>query len=205
MKKYFNKEMCARCKGACCKEMGCVYLPSDFESLEFDYLKGLLDQGKISISGQPFNGFYGDDWSYLLYLRARNVNSPIVDLFSKGGPCINLTDEGCSITNINERPSLGLTVEPRQIGGPCHQHYTNDFSWMDYDNVLKQLLEYYSNKSFQEVLIAQVKEMFFRIDKKLKNQEQVFNFEKFYFKWYREIMVNKPLYEIEEIKYLLKP
>ena len=205
MESYFNKDMCARCKGACCEEMGCVYLPSDFECLEFDYLKDLLDQGSISISGQPFNGFCGDDWSYLLYLRARNVNSPIVDLFSIGGPCINLTENGCSIADINKRPTLGLTVEPRKVGGPCHQHYTNDFSWMEYNDVLKQLSEYYSNKSFLEVLVTQAKEMNFRIIEKLKTQKELLNFEKFYYKWYREIMFNKPYYEIEEIKYLLIP
>ncbi len=205
MKKYFNKEMCASCKGACCKEMGCVYLPSDFECLEFEYLKNLLNQGKISISGQPFNGFCSDDWSYLLYLRARNVSSPIVDLFSKGGPCINLTEIGCSIADINKRPALGLTVEPCKVGGPCHQHYTNDFSWLEYNDVLKQLSEYYSNKSFLEVLVTQAKDMNLRIIEKLKNKEELFNFEKFYYKWYREIMLGKPYYEIEEIKYLLNP
>ncbi len=53
MLKYVNYEMCKKCGGVCCKQIGCAYIPQDFKSLEYNYLINLLEQGNISITGQP--------------------------------------------------------------------------------------------------------------------------------------------------------
>ena len=108
MEKYIDEEMCKKCGGLCCMQNGCVCMPTDFKSMEFDYLKKELEKGNISISGQPI-GFMSDGWSFLLYLRARNEDSPIVDLITKGGLCKMLTEEGCSYTP-EKRPLLGLAL-----------------------------------------------------------------------------------------------
>ena len=39
MEKYIDEEMCKKCGGLCCMQNGCVYMPTDFKSMEFDYLK----------------------------------------------------------------------------------------------------------------------------------------------------------------------
>ena len=54
MQKNINYKMCAECKGACCKQVGCIYMPNDFKNMHFNNLRKLLDKGNISISGQPF-------------------------------------------------------------------------------------------------------------------------------------------------------
>lgn len=45
IKTYVDKEMCAECKGECCKESGCMYMPSDFKSFLFPKLKKKLLEG----------------------------------------------------------------------------------------------------------------------------------------------------------------
>ena len=42
-------EICKKCKGSCCKTMGCHYSPEDFKDLSFDGLKTEIDKGFISI------------------------------------------------------------------------------------------------------------------------------------------------------------
>ena len=68
MEKYINYEMCKECGGLCCQQNGCIYLPEDFKRLSFNFLQKQIDKGKISIAGQPFNGFLRDGWTFLLYL-----------------------------------------------------------------------------------------------------------------------------------------
>ncbi len=204
MKKYIDKELCAACKGACCKENGCIYLPNDFKYLDFDNLKDLISIGNISISGQPFNGFLDDCWSYLLYLRARNLDAPIVDLFTSGGPCKLLTDAGCTF-NTNERPALGLLVKPTIIGGPCQKKFTQDdiLKWMEYNNVLEELVQYYTDKSLIDVIINQMHHQLEIIKYKKENQIDLTKMEKQNLIWYYQIIVNKPYYNIEEVKQLI--
>lgn len=38
MEKYLDYDMCKQCQGVCCKQNGCVYLPSDFKCMSFKYL-----------------------------------------------------------------------------------------------------------------------------------------------------------------------
>ena len=49
MSEYINKELCKECGGSCCKKNGCMYLPEDFESMEYDYLLNKIKEGNISI------------------------------------------------------------------------------------------------------------------------------------------------------------
>lgn len=139
--------MCKECGGVCCKENGCIYMPQDFDNLNFESLKKALDEGNVSISGQPLK-FQGNAWTFVLYLRARNKNADIVDLITSGGPCKLLTSTGCSLDEVN-RPSLGLSIKPTVIGGPCSRTFSQEqviLDWMDYSEVLGSLVQYYTNK-----------------------------------------------------------
>ena len=196
-----NYEMCKKCRGACCKENGCIYLPGDFKSLDIEYLKKLLNRGNISISGQPFPIFNNEAWSYLLYLRARNKNAKIIDLFTEGGPCKLLAKNGCKLKE-EQRPSLGLLIKPTTIGGPCEKLYTvdNALTWTDYNETLVQLIKYYTNDDLIKAIIKQLDTRINSIQEKIKRLKQLKEMEKALINWYELIIADKPFYTIEEIK-----
>lgn len=198
---YINYEMCKKCKGVCCKENGCIYLPRDFKNLNIEYLKKLLSRGNISISGQPFPIFNNEAWTYLLYIRARNKNAKIIDLFTEGGPCTLLTKNGCKLKE-EERPSLGLLIKPTRIGGPCERLYTSDdtLTWTDYNETLVQLIKYYTNEDFIKTIIKQLDTRINSIQEKIEKLKQLKEMEKALINWYETIIVDKPFYTIEEIK-----
>ncbi len=199
MEKYIDYEMCKKCGGVCCKQNGCVYLPKDFKSLEASEIIKELDKGKISISGQPVN-FFMNNWTYIPYLRARNKDAEIVDLITNGGPCINLTDSGCSLSE-NERPSCGLLVKPVKIGGPCEKIKKDvGIEWLEYSNVLESLIKLYTNKDMIDVVVSQISEKIVSIKKKINNNIPLSEIEKLNMQWYYQIMANKPYYEPDEVK-----
>ena len=168
--------------------------------MNFNCLKTIIDQGNISISGQPFK-FFDDAWSYLPYLRARNKDAQIVDLLSTGWPCILLGENGCALTE-NERPKLGLLVKPTVIGGPCEKMYDHNllFNWIDYCDVLEELIMAYTNKGLVEVLAEQAKTLIKNAEKKHNAGEQLSETELVSISWYYNIMVEKPYYTPQEYK-----
>lgn len=206
-KRYVDKDMCKKCGGVCCKQNGCVYLPEDFKTMNINYLMEELNKGNISISGQPSPVlFLGDAWTYILYLRARNEDSPIVDLFGKGGPCINLTERGCSLKS-DKRPSLGKSVKPTRIGGPCKQmHDPSDMTnaWLKYQALLKRMVAKTTNEEFKDILVKQIKDCMEIVRIKKLNNEELTQMEEQNEKWYYRFVVNKPYYDIEEVTELKK-
>lgn len=206
MEKHVNYEMCKTCGGVCCQQNGCIYLPEDFKRLSFNFLLKQLEKGKISITGQPFNGFYEDGWSFLLYLRARNVDSPVVDLITSGGPCMLWTKEnGCKLKE-NDRPSVGLTAKPVKIGGPCENTTTQDdiIRWLNYSNVLEELILYYTNKDVITVLLEQIEEKMNIIKEKQNSGLDLKDMETQLLVWRNKIMDNKPYYNLEETQKLIR-
>ena len=190
--------MCKKCGGACCKQNGCVYAPNDFESMKYPYLKSLLDQGKISISGQPVP-FLGSSWTFVPYLRARNFGAPIVDLFTNGGSCINLTDVGCTLSE-DTRPAFGLLVEPTKIGGPCEKRGKNlGDDWLYYSDVLSQLIKYYTHNELIDELIKEIKIVMEIIRPKIHNNIELSPMEEQNAYWYYNIIADKPYYSPEEV------
>lgn len=135
---YRANEQCAICGGRCCKLMACHYSPMDFKDLSFDGLKAEIEKGKISI----------DWWEGAIpqyYLRARNVDAPIVDP-SWGGVCVHLTEDGCALA-FEERPLGGRSLEPRRkFTGRCVPHYTKEEckdEWAPYAETLVNLVAYF--------------------------------------------------------------
>lgn len=202
MEKYINYEMCKKCGGACCKQNGCVYLPKDFKSFEPSEIIKELDKGKISISGQPVN-FYNNKWTYIPYLRARNKGAEIVDLITYGGPCINLTDSGCDLSE-DKRPSCGLLVKPTKIGGPCKRMKEDvGMQWLEYSEVLESLIKFYTNKNMIDVIASQISEKIVEIKKKENNNIPLSEMEKLNILWYYGIIVNRPYYGPDEVKKMM--
>ena len=203
MEKYIDYEMCKKWGGVCCKQNGCVYMPKDFESMEFSYLKNELEKGKISISGQVIK-LFKNMWTYIPYLRARNKDANIVDLITNGGPCINLTETGCSLSE-EKRPTFGLLVKPTKIGGPCEKVNSDSADdWLDYSEVLEELVKYYTNKSIIDIIVDEIASQMIIINKKIKDNIQLGPMEQINAYWYYKIMGNKLYYTPEEVKKLIK-
>lgn len=131
---------CAKCKGCCCKHMGCHFAPSDFEQITFESLKNEIEKGYISID-------WWEAWEPQYYLRTRHKEAPIVDP-SWGGVCVLLTKEGCSLP-FDKRPLGARALEPRVGNGGCVGHYTKEMcknDWLAYHDILIKLVEYFLGK-----------------------------------------------------------
>lgn len=202
MEKYIDYEMCKKCGGACCKQNGCVYMPKDFEKMDFSYLRDVLEKGKVSISGQAIN-FYGNMWTYIPYLRARNKDADIVDLITNGGPCINLTENGCCLSE-EERPTFGLLVKPTKIGGPCEKINSDSaINWLDYSEVLEKLIKYYTNKDIIDIIVDEIAKQMIVIKQKIKDNVELSHMEITNASWYYNIMGNKPYCTPDEVKKMI--
>lgn len=198
METYKNESLCAKCKGACCKTVGCIYSIRQFydkrTGLEVEKIKELLKQGNASISCQPTTGFCGDAWTFILYLKARDEGADVIDILGKGGPCVNLLDSGCKLEE-EQRPLFGRSVKPIKIGGPCEQ--TADAKSFVYDcllfhNDLARILEEYTGIETETYLLDRLKEDSEYLKKKIKNKETLTRMEKEKYDWYINIVNDKP-------------
>ena len=144
--KFTNYELCKKCGGACCKGMGCEYLPQDFNEITFDSLYNEISKGFISIDwweGDPREN--RDEVSLAFYLRARNINSPIVDA-SWGGTCVHWQhDKGCALSWAN-RPTGGKMLVPlydeEQEKYSCNTNIPKReivLEWLQYNLILNEL------------------------------------------------------------------
>lgn len=137
---YCDPDICTKCGGSCCKNMGCHFAPSDFPELSFDFLKNEIEKGYISI-----DWWEGDHYPEH-YLRMRHKNADIVDP-SWGGECVMLTDKGCSFP-FDKRPLGARALEPREKG-QCVVHYSKEEcknEWGQYSDILWELRKYFSEK-----------------------------------------------------------
>jgi len=153
MTKYINCNICIRCGGKCCKNMGCQFSPDDFPDLSYKALKKEIQQGHISI-----DWWVGDidtkknrlEKTY--YLRMRNKGYGIVD-GSWGGQCALWNPEtGCPLP-FEKRPKGARMLIPRE-SKPCDDHeYTKEMAIMDWRKhykTLKRLAAFFSKQTVNE-------------------------------------------------------
>lgn len=206
MEKNINKQMCKECGGLCCKQTGCVYLPKDFESMNFKFLRSQIMKGNISISGHPAPGLRLNSWTFILYLRARNENAKIVDLVNRGGKCKMLGKNGCKYKD-KDRPSVGLALKPHPTIRPCTMdNYGNIVTeqWLKHQDVLHKLVKEFTGEDADEVLIRDLKCMQDELNHKIGNDETLSGMYGQWFKWIRDIIVDKPYYNSLEINDMRK-
>ena len=151
-----NKELCSRCGGKCCKKSGCDYSVNDFSDKTLAGFIEILNEGNISIvSSIRFSR--NRDGKLLvepiLYLRARNINRDVIDLFSMKTTCSMLTDKGCSYDS-KHRPSGGLNLIPSETH-KCYP-YKDPLSivegWHSYQRILEKIVKKYTGKSVYDKL-----------------------------------------------------
>lgn len=162
---YENKKLCQECGGLCCKKSGCDYFTTDFGNITKVKIIEALETGNVSIVSAfkaitTYDGKIG--FIPLLYLRARNNDRDVIDLFSLKKECSMLTDTGCSYS-LEERPSGGKNLIP---GHPC-KPYLNPLEemqkWKPYQSLLSKIVKRYTGKSVNEVLIDDVEKVCYDI------------------------------------------
>ena len=87
--------------GLFCKKSVCDYYVSDFKKIDKNTILETLASEKISIvSAIAFERLNDDKIvaTPFLYLRARNQDRDIVDLYSVKTTCMSLTETGCTYT-----------------------------------------------------------------------------------------------------------
>lgn len=162
-----NLEICKQCQGYCCKKSGCDYIPDDFPELSLSFLLAKLYEGYISIvSAQDFKSLPNGQIvnTPFLYLRARNVNRPIVDLLSMKTQCASLTKMGCAFT-YEQRPYGGKNLVPVRDGicYPKEDPVELIKKWTDYQKVLSRAVKRITGKSVDEQLRQDVEQLFLDI------------------------------------------
>lgn len=163
---YENKELCRECGGKCCKKSGCDYYPSDFEVLNKSAVLELLKTGNVSIvSALIFSKTKEgkDVVSPFLYLRARNEDRDVIDLFSMKRQCSMLTPTGCSY-DLENRPAGGVNLIPgKDICKPLLNQADELKKWTPYQNMLSKIVTRYTGKSVMEVLRDDVSNVFYQV------------------------------------------
>ena len=147
MEKYEDKDICKSCGGLCCKKSGCDYYVSDFPSVTKSEILKALETGNVSIVAaidiQRINGKLVA--SPILYLRARNKDRDVIDLFSMKRECSMLTDTGCSY-DLEHRPAGGANLIPKKnILGiykcrPSVNHLEEMEKWLPYQSLLGKMV-----------------------------------------------------------------
>jgi len=165
-RKYINEQMCSECKGACCKKGGCQYEPKDFELIKFNYLLGKLNEGYISIVAalDPYTINGKNIMGTHLYIKSRNVDRPIIDLYSPRTRCSALTENGC-IYDAEHRPSGGLNLIPAADVNGRYCYPEKDpmeyiAMWEPYQNLLRKLVKHITGKSVEAKLKEDIYKVF---------------------------------------------
>lgn len=153
-----NSEVCAECGGECCKRCGCHFSPDDFEEISFEFLKGEIEKGYISIDcvDEDIALFETTVELGTFFLRIRNQGAPIVDVGFKKTPCILLTEKGCKL-DYKHRPTGGKLLIPSEekistyscFMRECHSKYSIEaccFEWEPHQKVLHKLRKYFLDK-----------------------------------------------------------
>lgn len=152
---YSKPEICKKCGGQCCRTCGCEFSPDDFKEISFEYLKGEMEKGYISITYVDGESVFEDFGIYIL--RMRNKDRPVIDLESAPNQCIIWNkDTGCPF-DYEHRPSGGKLLVPTEevCEGlfmdikKCHTDYTMIlccYEWKPHQRVLLKLVDYFKDR-----------------------------------------------------------
>lgn len=161
-----NKELCSECGGYCCKKSGCDYYVSDFKRIDKNTILEALASKKISIVSAFVFERLNDDKivaTPFLYLRARNQDRDIVDLYSVKTTCMSLTETGCAYTYEN-RPGGGKNLIPQKpICKPLLDPIEQIKAWAPYQGLLSKIVKRITGNSVNTIIKENVKEMFVRV------------------------------------------
>ncbi len=96
----------------------------------------------------------------ILYLRARNEDREVIDLFSYKKRCSMLRSDGCEYS-LEERPSGAVYLIPKE-DYHCTSIVDREeelLKWMSYQRVLARIVKQYTKKSVEAVLKENIEEV----------------------------------------------
>ncbi|MDO4975576.1 MAG: hypothetical protein Q4E61_04615 [Alphaproteobacteria bacterium] len=105
-----NKDICASCRGKCCKATGCGLMPCDIVDKTPAGIQRLLDSGRYSISF--FLDFIDMKLEVIPTMMSREINSSRIQFGFIHNQCSLLGPKGCSLSD-DERPTQGLLFVPQ--------------------------------------------------------------------------------------------
>lgn len=141
-----NTNLCEKCGGSCCKNMGCHISPFDLKEISVESIINLIEESNcISIDwweGNPITEENTGERAF--YLRIRNENSVIIDP-SYGGKCSILTDNGCPLS-FEYRPKGARELIPNINNKCCRDGYSKRqcaIDWYSYKDIMEQVYDHF--------------------------------------------------------------
>lgn len=163
---YENKDICKACGGMCCKKSGCDYFVSDFKTITKAEIMAALETGNVSITSAFRFRTLADGKMIsrpLLYLRARNVDRDVIDLFSLKKTCSMLTETGCSY-DFEHRPGGGVNLIPDKVKCyPDKNPLQEMLLWEPYQGLLGKMVYRYTGKNVTTVIREDVERVFYEL------------------------------------------
>lgn len=144
-----DKNICAQCKGLCCKSQGCHVAPWDvFKGGKgsIEKLRAFMNTKNYTVdfwAGDPRdNDIWNFDFSQHYFLRARNKNEGFITGYNPNGACAMLTSTGCKLS-FNERPTGGksLVPKPDQRCVPTYTKRQCAIDWIPYQDMLETIID----------------------------------------------------------------
>jgi hypothetical protein len=138
---YLPTDACVRCKGECCKLIGCNWAPNDFDVPLEESLVRKIEDGLCSIV------YHGDN---KYSVKSRHVNNKKAR-FDSFGVCALLGDNGCSLA-FNDRPKGARLLKPRDDSvedSTCESDYTFKMflsEWEIHVDILERLYNKYEGE-----------------------------------------------------------
>ncbi len=155
-----NVEVCAKCRGRCCRRAPCHYSPNDLDDLSYDGIKNfIMEKGYVSIIKIRQFDYYDEfiDQPFYYILRIRKIGAPVSVRMEKrgyGSPCMLLTPDGCKLP-YEERPRGARMLVPDK-NGRCKQKYDLEeciHSWRPYQKTLRKLYRHFRVKKIVQSIL----------------------------------------------------
>lgn len=166
---FLSDNICAECKGRCCKAMGCSLAPEDMlralgsREMTRENVEYLLQNGQFAI-----DSFHMGERAFY-YLRMKHKCFTFIGVDAMG-ECIALSDSGCSLA-FEDRPKGGRMLEGRE-GGGCVQHYTQEMmiaDWEPYQAMLKSIWADWHDKFERDGVFDKCEEEYMQYQMRSRN------------------------------------
>ncbi|MCL1847654.1 MAG: hypothetical protein FWF91_06805 [Coriobacteriia bacterium] len=150
-------ELCAHCRGRCCKESPGRFAPSDFEGdQEFDTQKldALLKEGVASIT-VGFVSALNSQLAPIFMPKHRGKGKGELEFFCSEVNCDALTKQGCPYP-LSERPFECAAIIPSATKCSLPEGLEMEDLWAPYQSILYTLINQYAGHDWVEEFTRQL-------------------------------------------------
>ncbi|MCL1847528.1 MAG: hypothetical protein FWF91_06130 [Coriobacteriia bacterium] len=154
-------ELCARCGGFCCLHTPGRFSPADFlltasDRLTESAVDDALDKGFAAVY-TSFTNVEGSKMAPIFTLAARGIDRPPLSLCHEPICCAHLKGNRC-LYALEERPYECAMMAPAEDFTQCGMpdDMLIEPFWVEYQELLRGVIEKRSGKSWREELLAQL-------------------------------------------------